>query len=237
MAKKVQGSGLLAGGLLGLAAWWVTRDFKGWVDLDQGVHDDTLAGYLHMTQLRLKMRDPFDLQDTRKRVGTRYDIQTLYALPPRPSKRPEVAPYPIPHRQLTQQPNEEFRKALQQLFDKTVADNSAMVRYMRSHFEQLIQAITCCLVDHVDPVQGSSNGEIAHIHPVDGSMHLVLSPSDAIVAIQAGWAQFHGLAGRDHGLPQTYVMVYGPQSEFELEVIGRLLNASIQYMCCAEKRI
>ena len=104
------------------------------------------------------------------------------------------------------------------------------VRYARSHFETHVDAITCARPRHDDPIGGGSHGEIAHIHASDGSMHMILSPSDTVVAIDAGWAQFHGLAGRDYGLPVTYVMVYAARDAAELAIVDRLLQASIAYM-------
>lgn len=38
-------------------------------------------------------------------------------------------------------------------------------------------------------------GEFAHLHPTDGSMHMVLHPHDAQLAVERGWAELHALAG------------------------------------------
>ena len=41
-----------------------------------------------------------------------------------------------------------------------------------------------------------THAEIGHMHPTDGSMHMILSPSDAKVVIESGWGELHGLAGQ-----------------------------------------
>ena len=229
MNGTVKNIALGTGGLAALAAGWVYRDYHSWLDLGEGGFPPTLGGWWQTTKLRFKMRDPFDVTEARAMQGKDGDIATL-SLPPRASARPYVDPHPVPHRQMTERPNEAFRKALQDVFDEAVVRNSPQVQWSVSHFEKQIPAITCTTPTFRDPVGGSSRGEIAHIHIVDGSTHMVLSPSDTVVAIEAGWAQFHGLAGLDHGLPKTYVMVYGAQSDEEVKVLGRMLQSSIDYM-------
>lgn len=231
MAKMDRTLGVLSGGLLASAAVWAWRDYHAWLALGEGGQPATIRGWLHVTRLRPKMRDQFDLTDLRAAQHRQGDINTLGGLPRRAAPRPAVDKYPVPHRQMTQRADHPHREALQAVFDKAVADNSDKVHYKLSYFEKHIQAITIRDLKHVDPVGGSSMGEIAHIHASDGAMHMVLSPTDAITAIGAGWAQLHGLSGLDHGLPLSYVMVYAPRTEEEVEVVARLLNAAIAYMC------
>ena len=71
--------------------------------------------------------------------------------------------------------------------------------------------------------------KIAHIHPSDSSMHMILGPSDAVAAIECGWAELHGLAGIAVGLPVTYLMVYAPRDETDLVVVAELLDTAIKY--------
>jgi hypothetical protein len=68
--------------------------------------------------------------------------------------------------------------------------------------------------------------EFAHLHPPhDGSLHLVLPPTEIDEVIENGWAERHPLAGR-FGTPENIVMVYGPRDEDELHVIEELVRAS-----------
>ena len=146
---------------------------------------------------------------------------------PRTGPRPTVSPYPIPHRQLNQLAEPVVRARLSELFAKAVSRHEQDVHFALSHFEKRHMAIT--LKSAASKVGERSHGEIAHIHPSDHSMHMVLSRTDAIAAIEAGWAQRHGLAGIAVGLPLTYVMVYSPRGEQDLQIVGELLEAAIAY--------
>lgn len=223
--------GVLSGGLLASAAAWAWRDYHAWLALGKGGLPANPRVWLRTTRLRLKMRDPLDLTEVRAAQGRNGDIDTLAGLPRRAAPRPAVGKHPVPHRQMTQRPDHPHREALQAVFDRAAEANAGKVHYKLSHFEKHVQAITVRDPNHVDPVGGSSRGEIAHIHDADGSMHMILSPTDTVTAIEAGWAQFHGLSGRDLGLPLTYVMVYGLRTEEGVAVVARLLDAAIAYMC------
>jgi phospholipase/carboxylesterase len=70
--------------------------------------------------------------------------------------------------------------------------------------------------------------EFAHLHPAyDGSLHLVLPVDLAADAVAKGWAQVHMLAGIR--LSPGFVLVYGPRTEAELEVVAGLVEASHQF--------
>ena len=231
MTRTKRALAVVSTGLVQGAAMWAWHDYHAWLSLGEGGQPSNLKGWLNITRLRFKMRDQLDVADARAMQGRNGDIATLHDLPWRAGPRAEVDKYPVPHRQMTQRADEPHREALQRVFDTSVTDNNDRVHYVLSHFEKHIKAITIRDPNHIDPVGGSSHGEIAHIHDADGSMHMILSPSDTIVAIQTGWAQFHGLSGRDHGLPLTYVMVYGPRTDEEVEVVRQLLRASVAFMC------
>lgn len=82
-----------------------------------------------------------------------------------------------------------------------------------------------------------SRGEIGHIHP-DLSIHLYLSPADARVVVEKGWAERHRLArqapflGRRNicNVAGTYLMVYGPRDVDEMAVLATILRASVRFM-------
>ena len=70
--------------------------------------------------------------------------------------------------------------------------------------------------------------EFAHLHPAyDGSLHLVLPVDLAADAVAKGWAQVHMLAGIR--LSPGFVLVYGPRTEAELEVVAGLVGASHRF--------
>ncbi|MFF0284476.1 luciferase family protein [Rhodococcus aetherivorans] len=68
-------------------------------------------------------------------------------------------------------------------------------------------------------------GEFAHLHPgYDGSVHLALPPALAADAIARGWASAHPLAGIR--LARGMVMIYGPRTRAELDVVTGIVTAS-----------
>jgi hypothetical protein len=77
-----------------------------------------------------------------------------------------------------------------------------------------------------------TRNEIAHLHPLDGSMHLSVAPKDAKLVIERGWGERFGLSGTL--LPCTYVMVYaprsGPDEEAEMKVVENIIKAAVKFM-------
>ena len=57
-------------------------------------------------------------------------------------KRPTVSPYPVPHRQLDQLPDQGMRTKLARVFDQAVAQHAGEVEYQLSHFEKRHPAVT-----------------------------------------------------------------------------------------------
>jgi hypothetical protein len=209
------------------AVAWALCDYAKWRSLGPGGLPANVRGWLTMSRYRLIARDKLDAGPLLARAGAADDLRAWSKARRRIGTRPEVSPYPIPHRQLDQLPDHGLREKLSKLFDRTAGENADRVEYALSHFEKRHRAIT--LKAPAGMVGSVSYGEIAHIHPSDSSMHMILSPSDAVAAVEMGWAERHGLAGIAVGLPATYVMVYAPRNESDLMVVGELLEAAIGY--------
>lgn len=79
--------------------------------------------------------------------------------------------------------------------------------------------------------RGTRN-EIAHLHPLEGSMHVSLAPRDALLVIERGWGERFGLSGSL--LPVTYILVYAPRpgdrEAKEAEIVERILTAGTKFM-------
>lgn len=214
----------------GAALRWATRDYARWVALGPGGLPHSPIGWLVMTGLRLFKRDgrnPHRLDAAQAAEGDQGYLGTVVR---RQGMRPCVAPHPIPHRQLTDTISKDHLKRLQALFDDRVAANPESVQYKQSFFEKHHQAITLkdARCGHVFAL--ISHGEIAHIHPSDGSMHMVLSPSDARQVLTHQWGELHSLAGFMNRLPSTYAFIYAPRTEADFSVVERVLDASIAFM-------
>ena len=206
-----------------LTAAWARWDFKQWLLLGKGGLPSSGKGWLRVTQMRLQARNPFQTAHLEGLRGEGNNVVLLSTLTPRGGVRPRVGAHPVPHRQLDQRISTELSSALQQVFDEEVSAQESTVEYALSFFEKHTLAITCRA-----PLEGAL-AEIAHVHALDGSMHMVLSPRDAVSAVRLGWAELHGLAGKAMKLPATYVMVYAPRSSEDLVVIRSLLRAAIAY--------
>ncbi len=209
--------------MLGFAAAgtfaWALWDFQRWISLGLGGLPANARGWLAMTSYRLKAKNELDVGPLMQAI-TAGDRPLSTRVRPRQGKRPKISPYPVPHRQLSQLPGEAIREELVRLFDRAVLHHAGDVHYALSHFEKRHPAVT---------LRGQPTREIAHIHPSDSSMHMILSPADAVAAIRSGWGQRHGLAGIALGLPLTYVMIYAPRNDDELTVVSGLLEAAIAY--------
>lgn len=192
--------GVVAGLLTAAAAAWAMRDYAKWRSLGPGGLPASPGGWLRMTRFRWMAKNGLDVAQMMTAVGTINDMQAWHDVRQRSGVRPTVSPYPVPHRQLDQLAEPAIRNELSELFDRAVSRHAKLVQYALSHFEKRHPAITLKSVEGV--LGAASHGEIAHIHPSDNSMHMVMSPSDAVAAIEMGWAQLHGLAGVAVGLPR-----------------------------------
>lgn len=73
--------------------------------------------------------------------------------------------------------------------------------------------------------------EFAHIHlEDDGSLHLILPEPARTMAIEAGWAEPHPMAGMPTVSADT-VMVYAPRDMVEVDFIAALVRRSWENAC------
>jgi 2,4-diketo-3-deoxy-L-fuconate hydrolase len=209
-------------------------DYQAWVALGVGGLPHTFDGYQTLKKLGKEMRSPFDVENLRKHVGLIGDVSTLNKLPKRKGQRPTIAPYAIPHRQTDQHNDSTIRNTQLKLIESYAGNSKYQLSYKRSFFERHNNALFV-----KDSIKGNptvmpiTRAEIGHVHPTDGSMHMILSPSDAIIVIESGWGELHGLAGQTFApgrqLAPGYMMIYAPRTEKELDVSKRILEAAIHY--------
>ena len=218
---------MAAGAGAAAAGMWVYRDYQKWRALGPGGLPYNFRGWMTTTQMRFHTCDPLDVSSF---VAFPDEAACLSELPERRGPRPSVGAHPVPHRQLSQLPDEAMKQRIEALFDARVARQPKLVEYQRSYFEKRHPAVTLREPACGHPDAFLSRGEIAHTHPSDGSMHMIFSRSDARAVIESGWGERHPLAGVMLDLPATYLFIYPPRDEDELEITGRLLDAAIAHM-------
>lgn len=205
------------------------KDYEEWIALGVGGIPHTLEGYRRVKMIGKDLKNPIDVSRFTEDIGKRGDIKTLFDLPKRDGTRPVIAPFAVPHRQMNQHNDTVIRNKQQKIFDDVVANPDNKLFYKTSNFEAHNPAIFLKDTLAGNPaVIPKSHGEVGHIHLSDGSMHLTLSPSDTKEVIEKGWGELHGLAG-DGPLIKTYMMVYSPRNDAELEVTKKILEAALKY--------
>ena len=217
-----------------LAGTWARRDYRAWLALGEGGLPANPKGWLITSYLRLRKADPITTGVYDAQIGALGAAAHLGPLPRRRGPRPTIAPWPIPHRQLDQFPGPEIRVALDGVFEDALGRHAKTVHSKLSRFEKHNPAVTLRdpAAGHADA--GLSEGETAHIHPHDGSMHMIFSSADAASVLDAGWGERHPLAGVVPELPSTYIYVYPPRDGAELGIVAQLLNAAIRHMTSTE---
>ena len=196
----------------------VKSDYAAWIDLGPGGLPANVGGWLITTALRLcARRDPLRV-DGSSGTGLHWQLEH------RPGRRPSVAPYPIPHRQLTD-------RATHALIERLTAAVTAEVlldgpfHLARSRFERRGDALHLSDLHSASPWISRTKGEIVHVHETEGSLHVVLQPDDAQTVVSAGWGELHPLAGRPFlGLPETYVFLYAPRDSDDADLIEQIIH-------------
>jgi hypothetical protein len=142
----------------------------------------------------------------------------------------------IPHRQLTQQAPDHIMYEIHKHIESI-----SIPKYSGKALDNLLlrgkSVIEYTGADGIFLPNANQNtftkGEFAHVHSNDGSLHMILHPSDAILLINKQWAERFPLAGINLFnkiiMPDTYVLIYAPQSEDDLKIWKIILNAAINY--------
>ncbi|MEP7109757.1 MAG: fumarylacetoacetate hydrolase family protein [Ferruginibacter sp.] len=213
------------------------KDYEDWVALGVGGIPNTLEGYRRVKTLGSHMGNPLNVNIIKEDIGAKGDIKVLDILPAREGPKPTIAPFAVPHRQTDQHNDTITRNKQKQIFDAQVADPNFNLVFKMSVFERHNSAIFL-----KDSSSGNStatpltHAEIGHIHPTDGSMHMILSPSDTKTVIESGWGELHGLAGQGGEMAKTYMMIYSPRNAMELEITRKILEAAVKYAALQVKQ-
>ncbi|KAF1356950.1 hypothetical protein BDV97DRAFT_276910, partial [Delphinella strobiligena] len=200
---------------------FIYLDYLKYLALGPGGTPPTIAGYLRVKSLGLfALSNPYEPPQIPNHLT--HQQGRLTNLPTRCAPRPRTAGI-APHRQLNQNCDSEIFSKLSDAI-KAIARDNEDIEEGTSCFEKHGPGLfsTC-------PLRRTCRGEICHAHPSDGSMHLTLHPADAKVMLEAGWGERHPLARGgwlERFVPASFVMVYAPRTEDEIEVVLQLVRAS-----------
>lgn len=130
------------------------------------------------------------------------------------------------------------------LFTSVALNNPQLLQqrvsgFERHHFALFLHPSVLAKPSNLPETAIVSRGELGHIHS-ETSLHLYFSPADAKVIVEKGWAQRHRCArtqpwwfgGGKHmwKIGDTFLIVYAPRNEEELDVLATLIKASASFM-------
>lgn len=238
---------LSATGVLILGAALVAyRDYRAYVALGPHGLPDTFWGWYRQLQMtRISRKDttvpaPYDFDAV---AGPHDETSFLpeahsQALSWRPgNKAPQVAGFVAPQRQLTDHATVTMKKAMYEYLDTLASLNSEVLQIQTSVLEGPVPAMGLKgfkeMVDRDRPaVLRGTRGEMCHVHPPDGSAHLMMSLTDQKRVIELGWGRRHRLSGGGK-LPWNYTFIYAPRNEDEMKVWMTIIVAAARF-CCAD---
>jgi len=152
-------------------------------------------------------------------------------LPLREGARPTVPSYVAPQRQTTDVAAPGAAADMVAFLRRVAAANPAALACRPSRLEgQGTLALWLAGPLPVPRFMRRTAGETCHVHP-EGSTHLILSLADAELAAEKGWAERHRVSGVMGFWPVTYLLVYAPRDEAEMEVWKKLVMASLRFVC------
>lgn len=203
-------------------AYLTYKDYNAFLSLGPGGTPSTFLGYLKITALRF-----ITLRNTRVAGPIPEELQdggylSPIGVPKRNSKRPIVAGI-APHRQINQKPSKEIYDLLCRSIVELANDHPKKLKMATSCFEK-----HCSGLFSINGISKTCNGEVAHAHPFDGSLHLTLHPKDAKAVIEAGWGERHPLARGGwctRFVPLNFIMVYAPRTEEEVKTVMDIILA------------
>lgn len=150
------------------------------------------------------------------------------------NKAPKVPGFVAPQRQVTDQATAAAKKAMYEYLDSLAATNSELLQIQTSVLEGPVPAMGIKgfeMASDKPEVLRRTRGEMCHIHPPDGSTHLVLSLTDQKRVIELGWGRRHRLSGGAM-LPWNYTFVYAPRDDDEMDAWKSIVIAAVRF-CCA----
>lgn len=175
---------------------------------------------------------PYDLSTIKNDYGPHATESFLKTpLKTRQGSRPKIPSFVAPQRQISDQASQGMKKRMNAHLDSLVLARDDLLQRNLSRLEGPVPAVQIHPSLSTPAFLESTRGEIIHIHPPDGSTHLVLSLEDSKIVIENKWGQRHRLSGGGI-LPWNYTLVYAPRNEEEFGVWKGIVESAYLY-CCA----
>ncbi|KAJ4344339.1 hypothetical protein N0V95_006130 [Ascochyta clinopodiicola] len=204
-------------------------DFKSWQSHGTGGTPPTLQGYLkirrwglYLLYKRQNLLDPSPIPDT----GISYIKPGK--VPERSGLPPSITRWTLPQRQQPQPITEGALSELKTLMH-TFASTSPYSEYIETRPSKTEGGTGPAIyvkpdVKTINPVAHKIFYEVAHVHPSENSLHVYVSPKDAKTVVSRGWGQRFPVTWL---APPSWIMVYAPRNEMELEVVKEIVRAAI----------
>lgn len=233
---------LAAGTLTLVFATIAYHDYRYYCSLGPHGLPNTFQGWIKQLKMTRKARKdvtvpaPYDISI----VAGPFDDKTYLptdasrGLKWRPgNKAPQIPNFVAPQRQTSDIATEEMKQAMYKYLDSIVASHSRWLQTQKSVLEGPVPAVGirnfALLSDAEKPkVLRATRGEMIHIHPPDGSTHMIVSLADQKSVIETGWGRRHRLSGGGM-LPWNYTFIYAPRNEMEFEVWKVIVGAAVQF--------
>lgn len=222
---------LIAGScIVGILLWGIW-DYGDWVGFGTGGTPPTIHGWFKVNRLRAVRAFSYicgdDLQDASAlpQTGPRYLSSPI---PRRPGGRPSLKSRTLPQRQSPEPIEPQARDALFKLMNHFYHEYPDILRLDLSKTEGGTADAIYARSDRptCNPEAAQVGYEIAHTHPTDKSLHVLLSPADARTVIEAAWGQRFAVPSM---VPPGWIMVYAPRNSEEVEVIAQIVRAAVQW--------
>lgn len=215
--------------------WWVASDYAAFKSLGRGGAPYNIFGWLISRTLGLFVSLPQrairDTATLRKQLKETSRVKIL-DLPERLGVQPEVQGV-VPQRQVTQRGTKVFQDDLNKYLSLVASSHPELFFVARSLNEGgtttalFLRSPSDSLL-HPTPLR---QNELAHVHPIDGALHVPLSMPDVVEVLEKGWGARHRLAGKLGGevIPEGLTLIYSPRSVEEVEVVKDIVRASLEF--------
>ncbi|KUI53227.1 hypothetical protein VP1G_00685 [Cytospora mali] len=227
---------------------WAMESYQTYLDVGPGGLPHNIFGWILQGAAQLIARhdirdhkpfsDPSVRQSLEPHGTTSFLRETL---PIRKGERPVVPGFVAPQRQMSDRGprNAVMKQRLIGYQAKIAEANSSLLFNDESRLEGRGTPALWFAVSRdrsIPTYLKKTKGEFAHVHP-EATMHVTLSLVDAEEVVRKGWGERHPLSGVKGFWPLSYVFVYAPRDDAELEVCKEVLEASVRFICAGGPQV